>query len=100
MLNGPERQNVNHGGKSKALDLQRLTDAPTQLTDTNHFRPFLVILPPSALAKLTQLNIEYPMLFELANKENADRTTHGYVAVRGKNATKPNFKYCNQVEET
>lgn len=78
MLNGPERQNVNHGGKSKALD-QRLTDARPPLHDAYNFRPFLVILPPSALAKLTQLNIEYPMLFEVANKENAERTTHGYV---------------------
>jgi hypothetical protein len=41
---------------------------------------FLVILPPSALAKLTQLNIEYPMLFELSNKDTVERTTHGYVA--------------------
>ncbi|RPB26261.1 ubiquitin fusion degradation protein Ufd1 [Terfezia boudieri ATCC MYA-4762] len=38
---GPERENVNYGGK--------------------------VIMPPSALEKLTRLHISYPMLFELRN---------------------------------
>lgn len=37
----------------------------------------VVILPPSALAKLTQLNIEYPMLFELSNK-NKSKSSHAY----------------------
>jgi ubiquitin fusion degradation protein 1 len=41
MMPGPERENVNHGGK--------------------------VIMPPSALDKLTRLHITYPMLFELHN---------------------------------
>ncbi|CCG83401.1 putative Ubiquitin fusion degradation protein Ufd1 [Taphrina deformans PYCC 5710] len=41
MLAGPQRDNVNFGGK--------------------------VILPPSALDKLTRLNIAYPMQFELRN---------------------------------
>jgi ubiquitin fusion degradation protein 1 len=39
------------------------------------FFPFLVIMPPSALDQLTRLNIEYPMLFKITNK-NGDRTTH------------------------
>ncbi|KAK9245628.1 ubiquitin fusion degradation protein UFD1-domain-containing protein [Lipomyces tetrasporus] len=43
MMPGTERDNLNYGGK--------------------------IILPPSALNKLTRLNISYPMLFELTNEE-------------------------------
>lgn len=61
MLPGPERENVNHGGK--------------------------VIMPPSALDKLTRLHITYPMLFEVINGE-ADTTTHAgvleFIADEGK----------------
>lgn len=32
-----------------------------------------IIMPPSALEKLARLNISYPMLFKLTNKE---RSTH------------------------
>ncbi|KAJ3369687.1 ubiquitin fusion degradation protein [Kappamyces sp. JEL0680] len=62
MLQGQagERVQVNHGGKSGGLALTT------------------VILPPSALAKLTQLNIEYPMLFELSNK-NKSKSSHAGV---------------------
>ncbi|XP_038008246.1 ubiquitin recognition factor in ER-associated degradation protein 1 isoform X2 [Motacilla alba alba] len=35
----------------------------------------LVIMPPSALDQLSRLNITYPMLFKLTNK-NSDRMTH------------------------
>ncbi|OZJ02750.1 hypothetical protein BZG36_03340 [Bifiguratus adelaidae] len=52
MMQGNERENVNFGGK--------------------------VIMPPSALAKLAQLNIQYPMLFELTNTDN-DRHSHAGV---------------------
>ncbi|KAI4139935.1 MAG: hypothetical protein LQ341_004026 [Variospora aurantia] len=52
MLPGPERENVNHGGK--------------------------VIMPPSALDKLTRLHITYPMLFELINGAK-DKLTHAGV---------------------
>lgn len=52
MMPGSQRENVNYGGK--------------------------VILPPSALDKLTRLNITYPMLFELRN-ESKDRTSHAGV---------------------
>ncbi|KAK2751333.1 ubiquitin fusion degradation protein [Onygenales sp. PD_40] len=52
MLQGPERENVNHGGK--------------------------VIMPPSALDKLTRLHITYPMLFELHNGAR-ERMTHAGV---------------------
>ncbi|KAG4302443.1 hypothetical protein PCANB_001262 [Pneumocystis canis] len=52
MMEGNERNSVNFGGK--------------------------VILPPSALDKLSRLNISYPMLFELKNTEK-ERITHAGV---------------------
>ena len=61
MLAGPERENVNHGGK--------------------------VIMPPSALDKLTRLHISYPMLFELINGAKEKRTHAGvleFIAEEGK----------------
>jgi len=61
MLPGNERDDLEHGGK--------------------------IIMPPSALEQLTRLNIVYPMLFKLANK-NSGRTTHcgvlEFVADEGK----------------
>ena len=61
MLPGPERENINHGGK--------------------------VFMPPSALDKLTRLRITYPMLFELINGE-AETVTHAgvleFIADEGK----------------
>lgn len=48
---------------------------------------FSVIMPPSALEQLTRLNINYPMLFKLTNK-NTNRITHcgvlEFVADEGK----------------
>ena len=61
MLPGPERENVNHGGK--------------------------VIMPPSALDKLTRLHITYPMLFELLNGAKEKMTHAGvleFIAEEGK----------------
>ena len=52
MMSGPERENVNHGGK--------------------------IIMPPSALDKLTRLHITYPMLFELINGDK-EKVTHAGV---------------------
>ncbi|KAK2169146.1 hypothetical protein LSH36_12g20023 [Paralvinella palmiformis] len=49
MMSGPERQDVERGGK--------------------------IIMPPSALDQLTRLNIQYPMLFKLSNKK-LKRDTH------------------------
>lgn len=61
MMPGPERENVNHGGK--------------------------VIMPPSALDRLTRLHITYPMLFELHNGAR-ERMTHAgvleFIAEEGK----------------
>lgn len=52
MLAGPQRDNVNFGGK--------------------------IIMPPSALDRLTRLNIAYPMQFELRNNRK-NSTTHAGV---------------------
>ncbi|XP_064620671.1 ubiquitin recognition factor in ER-associated degradation protein 1-like [Lineus longissimus] len=49
MFPGPERQDVERGGK--------------------------IMMPPSALDKLARLNIQYPMLFKLVNKKT-NRETH------------------------
>lgn len=51
-MQGPERESLNYGGK--------------------------VIMPPSALEKLTRLHISYPMLFELRNGSK-DRVSHAGV---------------------
>jgi ubiquitin fusion degradation protein 1 len=61
MLPGPDRPQVNHGGK--------------------------VFLPPSALDKLTRLHIMYPMLFELKNNKKKLSTHAGvleFTAEEGK----------------
>jgi ubiquitin fusion degradation protein 1 len=61
MLPGPERMNVEYGGK--------------------------VILPPSALQKLSNLNIEYPMLFRLNNSKQNTKTHAGvleFIAEEGR----------------
>ena len=52
MLHGPDRKEINYGGK--------------------------IMLPPSALEKLTRLHIAYPMLFELHNGAKGI-TTHAGV---------------------
>lgn len=62
MLPGPDREELNHGGK--------------------------VFLPPSALDKLTRLHITYPMLFELINGAKDGKMTHAgvleFIAEEGK----------------
>lgn len=61
MMPGPERENLDHGGK--------------------------VIMPASALDKLTRLHVTYPMLFELINGAAEKRTHAGvleFIAEEGK----------------
>ncbi|KAK6610213.1 Ubiquitin fusion degradation protein 1-like protein 1 [Botrytis cinerea] len=64
MIPGPERDNLNYGGK--------------------------IIMPPSALEKLTRLHITYPMLFELINSQHpgGPKLTHAgvleFIADEGK----------------
>jgi ubiquitin fusion degradation protein 1 len=61
MLPGPERDHLNYGGK--------------------------IVMPTSALDKLSRLHITYPMLFELHNGQK-QRMTHAgvleFVAEEGK----------------
>jgi ubiquitin fusion degradation protein 1 len=80
MLQGQagEREQVNHGGKSIHNCLIYRYDILSSL---------LVILPPTALAKLTQLNIEYPMLFQLTNRAKSQSTHAGvleFIAEEGR----------------
>ncbi|KAI5787259.1 ubiquitin fusion degradation protein UFD1-domain-containing protein [Geopyxis carbonaria] len=61
MLAGPERKELNYGGK--------------------------IIMPPSALEKLTRLHIAYPMLFELVNGAKGTVTHAGvleFIAEEGR----------------
>lgn len=61
MMPGPERESLNHGGK--------------------------IFLPASALDKLTQLHITYPMLFELINGAKSLKTHAGvleFIAEEGR----------------
>ncbi|BFZ58391.1 ubiquitin fusion degradation protein [Savitreella phatthalungensis] len=61
MLHGPQRDNVNYGGK--------------------------VIMPPSALDKLSRKNISYPMQFELRNNRRSTVTHAGvleFIAEEGR----------------
>lgn len=61
MLPGNERKELNYGGK--------------------------IILPASALEKLTRMHIEYPMMFELVNGKKQTMTHAGvleFVAEEGK----------------
>lgn len=71
MLPGNERHDVEKGGK--------------------------IIMPPSALDQLTRLNVEYPMLFRLSNRQK-NRTTHAgvleFVADEG-NIYIPNWMMSN-----
>ncbi|PSR94118.1 hypothetical protein PHLCEN_2v4546 [Hermanssonia centrifuga] len=53
MLPGKERENVSYGGK--------------------------IIMPPSALARLTQLDLESPWMFKLSNPSNPAASTHSGV---------------------
>ena len=39
----------------------------------------LVIMPPSALARLTQLDLEFPFMFKLSNPSNPAASTHAGV---------------------
>jgi ubiquitin fusion degradation protein 1 len=61
MLPGKERENLNYGGK--------------------------IVMPPSALNKLTMLHIRYPMLFEITSEETQLKTHAGvleFIAEEGR----------------
>ncbi|KAJ3060597.1 ubiquitin fusion degradation protein, partial [Podochytrium sp. JEL0797] len=62
MMPGNEREALNYGGK--------------------------IFLPPTALAKLSTLNIAYPMLFEITNEQHKEKNSHAgvleFIAEEGK----------------
>jgi ubiquitin fusion degradation protein 1 len=73
MLPGKERENVSYGGKSvyhSCISLYTLT--------LRHLR-LLVIMPPSALAHLTSLDLQSPWKFKLSNPANSAASTHAGV---------------------
>ena len=72
MLPGRERENVSYGGKSTRHPILHyiMSIVQTQL---------LVIMPQSALANLTNLDLESPWMFQLRNPANPAASTHGGV---------------------
>jgi len=83
MLPGNERNDVENGGKSNLHRHSPITIyllAPISVL-------LVVIMPPSALDQLTQLNIEYPMLFKITNRKSDQQTHAGvleFIADEGK----------------
>lgn len=77
MMNGPDREYLNHGGK--------------------------VFLPPSALQKISHLNVVWPLMFELINGQ-ADKMTHAglleFIAEEGRiylpNWVRMEYKSCEE----
>jgi ubiquitin fusion degradation protein 1 len=74
MLRGRERTNVSYGGKSTCLAVS-LAYGSHQL----HHPRFVVIMPPSALATLTSLDLESPWMFQLRNPSDSAASTHAGV---------------------
>jgi len=74
MLPGRERTNVSYGGKSTCHSALAWFLA-------QHFCSiyFLVIMPPSALANLTNLDLQSPWMFQLRNPSNPAASTHAGV---------------------
>lgn len=71
MLPGRERENLSYGGKSASTFDRSLS--------CFHLRLELVILPPSALAHLTSLDLDSPWMFKLRNPQNPAASTHAGV---------------------
>ena len=72
MLPGKERTNLSYGGKSGSMHRRHIS---LRSILTTH----LVIMPPSALANLTSLDLESPWMFKLSNPQNPAATTHAGV---------------------
>jgi ubiquitin fusion degradation protein 1 len=72
MLPGRERENLNYGGKGTWLRSRSWPVADSS-------RLLLVVMPPSALAQLTQLDLPSPWMFKLRNPANAAASTHAGV---------------------
>lgn len=73
MLPGRQRENVSYGGKStRHPTCSRYNDADTLDICT-------VLMPQSSLARLTQLDLESPWMFQLRNPANPAASTHAGV---------------------
>lgn len=72
MLPGRERENVSYGGKSVLQFILFLLTDPYQFFCS-------VILPPSSLANLSNLDLESPWMFKLRNPSNQAASTHAGV---------------------
>ena len=73
MLPGKERENVSYGGKS-VYRSHNCRCVPTSMLPR-----LLVIMPPSALAHLTSLDLQSPWKFKLSNPANSAASTHAGV---------------------
>ena len=71
MLPGRERENVTYGGKS-------VFHCTSPFSRSNS-HGLLVIMPPSALANLTNMELESPWMFQLRNPANPAASTHSGV---------------------
>jgi ubiquitin fusion degradation protein 1 len=69
MLPGRERENLSYGGKSTST-----TPTPLRNYQMNYY--YLVVMPPSALARITQLDVDPPWMFKLRNPGNPAASTH------------------------
>jgi ubiquitin fusion degradation protein 1 len=71
MLPGRERENLSYGGKS--------TRHPPSFGISLTLILSTVIMPPSALANLTNLDLDSPWMFQLRNPANPAASTHAGV---------------------
>lgn len=76
MLPGRERDNVSYGGKS-AQHASHISLLEYSLNGP--FASSTVIMPPSALAHLTSLDLDSPWMFKLRNPANPAASTHAGV---------------------
>lgn len=74
---GEVREDIDKGGKSKlfCVYLINLRSMIWPTLTINMF--FSVILPPSALKKITKLDVPYPLLFNISSKETERKTNCG-----------------------
>ena len=75
MLPGKERENVSYGGKSVYCP----TIVLCTFTLVSLIIRLVVIMPPSALAHLTSLDLQSPWKFKLSNPANSAASTHAGV---------------------
>src|SRR5882757_3818821 len=75
MLPGRERENLSYGGKSMYLPFI----IHRTICSNNSGFPPAVIMPPSALAQLTHLDLEGPWMFQLTKATKPAASTYAGV---------------------